>query len=238
MLLCDSLYMTNESSTSWLRNMVKKVNNKKSGNKKKVNSLLRVHIGTGFPRQLCVRHKYADETTLTSTLGVMANYRFRTNGMFDPNHTSTGHQPSYYDVLAGVYDHWIITKSTISITMFPTTTVVTPYAFGLAINDDTSTLNTSYVAYSESSFCKVKYIAVGNVAPKVLTMTWNSPLVFAGETLGNPELWGSVASDPTEEQIFNVFLQAVDQVSTATTLFVAHIEYEAMWFELKDLVVS
>jgi hypothetical protein len=201
-------------------------------------SMVPRQLGFNFPRRLAVTHRYVDQTAITSTSGVMANYRFRTNGLFDPNHTAAGHQPSYYDNLTAIYDHWVVLRSHIKLTAFPASTITIPIAFGVAINDDTSTANTSYVAYRESSFCKLNYFAPANALPKTLEMEWSSRAVFNGDPLGNPDLWGSVSADPSEEQIFNVFVQAVDQIATAAIQLVAEITYETVWFELKDLVVS
>jgi hypothetical protein len=194
--------------------------------------------GFGFPSQLLMKHKYLDEFTLTSTLGVMANYRFRASGMFDPNHTAAGHQPSYFDTMMSIYDHWLVTESVIDLVVVPTSALASPTAFGIAINDDTTTGPSSFVAYEESSSTKVNYLAIQDSSVGRLTLKYRPQDVFPGDPLDNSGLWGGIASDPGEETIFNVFLQAVDQTSSASCFIVAKITYTCVWFELKDLVIS
>lgn len=195
-----------------------------------------VNLGRAFPPFLQVQHKYVDEFTLTSTLGVMANYRFRATGMFDPNHTAAGHQPSYYDVLSEVYDHWIVTQCTIELTILPPSAASTPSAIGVAQNDDTITGPTSFVAYEESAKVKVVYFTPEAGLPSRTSMTYSLADTFPFDS--SRGLWGAVGVDPTEETIFNVFLQSVDQTSTAAAFIVAKLTYTAVWFELKDLVGS
>jgi hypothetical protein len=196
-----------------------------------------VYLGLGFPPQLGVTHKYVDEFTLTSALGIMANYRFRASGMFDPNHTAAGHQPSYYDNLTAIYDHWVVTRSTLEIVAIPTSTPAGPTAFGVALNDDTTTVPTSFVAYEESSDVKVNYLTAEPGSVKRVSIVYNPNIIWPGH-VNNRAFWGDAVTDPAEETIFNVFLQAVDQVSTVACFCVAKVTYEVLWFELKDLVVS
>jgi hypothetical protein len=202
------------------------------------NLLVKFTPGFGFPNQLEMKHKYVDEFTLTAALGVMANYRFRASGMFDPNHTATGHQPSYFDTMTGIYDHWLVTEATISLVVIPTTNPTSPTAFGIAINDDTTTTATTFVQYEESSNVKVNYLTFNDSAVRRLTLKYSPSRQFIGDAKDNRGLWGGIASDPGEETIFNVFLQAVDQVSNSATFCVATVTYTALWFELKDLTSS
>lgn len=59
-----------------------------------------------FPDALYTKMKYSDIITLTSTSG-LTNYQFRTS-LFDPDLTSTGHQPKYRDELAGIYNRYVV----------------------------------------------------------------------------------------------------------------------------------
>jgi hypothetical protein len=210
----------------------------KKSSKKNERMVVPINLGVGFPMQLAMTHKYVDEFTLTSALGVMANYRFRANGMYDPNHTAAGHQPSYFDVLTGLYDHWEVVSSEVNLTFIPTTNPATPTAIGVALNDDTTTIPTSFVAYEESSHVKVRYLTFEPGGVVKMNLTYSANKYFPNYTLGNRGLWGDAAADPAEEVIFNVFLQAVDRLSSAACFCIAKITYKVVWFELKDLVLS
>lgn len=198
-----------------------------------------VKLGVGFPKQLAVTMKYVEEFTLTGALGVMANYRFRASGLFDPNHTGVGHQPGYFDNLTAIYDNWVVVGSTIEMTFIPTVSPAVPAAFGVALNDDTTTVPTSYVSYDEgNSNVKVGYLTIESGDVKKLRISYNPKAIFPLFATGNPGFWGSATADPGQETIFNVFLQSVDQVASAACYCVARITYDTLWFELKDIVIS
>lgn len=195
-------------------------------------------LGVGFPKKLQFTHKYMDSTTLTSTLGVMANYRIRTNGLLDPNATAAGHGCSYYNSLKLLYDKWLVIGSKIDVMFIPQSTALAGMACGLAINDNLSTTPLTYVQYGEASNCKVKYLSTGAVVPSKLTMNWSARKAFGGSLMSNNELSGDVLNDPVEQQIFNIFLQATDQASTVSVNIVIRVTYIAIWYELLDLVTS
>jgi len=198
-----------------------------------------VKLGVGFPPQLECTLKYVDQFTLTAALGVMANYRFRASGMFDPNHTAAGHQPGYFDNLTAIYDNWVVTSSVIDVTFVPTTSPQVPAAFGIARNDDVTTVPTSFVSYMEgNSGVKVQYLTLDSGDVKRLVVSYALKDVFPGDAMSNPGFWGSATSDPSPETIFNVFLQAVDQVSSTACYCIARVTYHSTWFELKDIVLS
>jgi hypothetical protein len=194
-----------------------------------------MNLGIGFPEQVTMTHKYVDEFTLTSALGVMANYRFRATGMFDPNHTAAGHQPAYFDTMSSIYDNWVVQSSVIDLLFVPTSALSAPMAIGVALNDDVTTIPTTFVQYEESSHVNVNYIPIQDASPRRLRVTYRSKNVFPFPVGGE---WGSATADPGVEVIFNAFLQAVDQVSSVACFCVAKVSYTAVWFELKDLTTS
>lgn len=54
--------------------------------------------------------KYSDFYLLTSTLGI-AYQEYSGNSCYDPDITSTGHQPYYFDRYAGLYQNYVVLGS-------------------------------------------------------------------------------------------------------------------------------
>jgi hypothetical protein len=75
-----------------------------------------------FPARTTRRLRYSTNVTLTSTVGVVATHVFSANGLFDPDVTSTGHQPMGFDQLMLSYEHYTVTNAHITCTFKNLTT--------------------------------------------------------------------------------------------------------------------
>jgi len=49
------------------------------------------YVPSGLPATRIAKLVYNDTITLTSSSGLMATYRFRTNSIYDPDYTGIGH---------------------------------------------------------------------------------------------------------------------------------------------------
>lgn len=103
----------------------------------------------GFPDRLSTKLIYADVITLTTPAGAGATqyYSFRMNSCYDPDLTSTGHQPQWWDQLTTVYNNYRVKGSKITATFSPYTVSLTgavagPYIVGITTSS-TSTLSAS-----------------------------------------------------------------------------------------------
>jgi len=65
-----------------------------------------------FPSSLRCRLRYTENFTLQGSVGTIANYIFRGNDLYDPNVTSTGHQPMGFDQMMVFFDHFIVERAT------------------------------------------------------------------------------------------------------------------------------
>jgi hypothetical protein len=55
--------------------------------------------------------RYNTQLTLTApSTATITNYQFRLNSLYDPDLTSTGHQPMGYDQLTALYNQWVVTR--------------------------------------------------------------------------------------------------------------------------------
>ena len=63
----------------------------------------------GFvPDQFKTTMRYADRYTLTSTSGAISRYEWVANNLYDPDYTSTGHQPYGFDQMMGLYQYGVV----------------------------------------------------------------------------------------------------------------------------------
>lgn len=194
------------------------------------------YTGFGFPPKIQVKHRYQEiNAIVTAAGGGSGSYQFRANGMYDPNVTGTGHQPLYFDQLAAVYDHFTVLKSYLKLTL--STPSADTQQVVVFLNDDSTIVSTSMATLMEQS--SAKYIQFNvNSGPVVLYIGFNAYKTYGGSILGNDNLQGTAAADPTEQTVYSIVGNAVD-ISKATNInFNAEIVYTAVWDEIRDIAGS
>lgn len=193
----------------------------------------------GFPKMLKVCHKYVSAPAqVNCTLGAMATYIWTCNGMYDPDITSTGHQPLYFDQMALIYDHYTVIGSRIDINVQTSEDPIGPSIGVLWIDDDSGTTATNVSMVSEQGFNPTKNIGGPNHNPSVFfTKSWSAKKTFGGSVIGNNDLQGTAAANPTELSYYKFSYNTID-TSSATLYVTARITYIAVWAELKEMAQS
>lgn len=193
------------------------------------------YSGFGFPPKIQVKHRYVEAIGLAAVAGGVSTQLFRCNGMFDPNYSGTGHQPLYFDQLSAVYDHFTVLKSYLKLTV--STTSTTPQIVTCFINDDTTVTPSGIEARMEQSSAKSVQITAGE-GPKTMYISWDAYKTFGGSILGNDNLQGSAAADPTEQSLFTISAQCASFDTATTVIGTAEIVYVAVWDEIRDIASS
>lgn len=197
----------------------------------------RPFLGTfGFPRMIKIGHKYCDAFTITSTSGSTGTWSYSCNGLYDPNVSGGGHQPSYFDVCTTIYNHYtvIASRAKLQVTIKDGTAVSSPMIVSMFINDD-STVSGGYLAGPEQRDSVSTLVQVnGGAPPSVLRLGWSAAKVFGPNPLANDNLQGNVSQNPPEQSMFTVMQGPADSASSVTLQYMIEIEYIAIWDELKD----
>lgn len=192
---------------------------------------------TGFPAQLRMKHRYVQLVTMTSTAGSTSTQNFSCNGMFDPDITGSGSQPLYFDQLAALYNHYTVVGSKISLQAACRSANTHPTVFGVFINDDSTVTNTTWDKLCEQNSSSYSQVMTFNGGARC-AKKWSANKNF-GSAIGDPNLQGTAAANPTEQSVFTVFHACPSAaVSAMTTDIIITIEYDAVWQELKDIVSS
>ncbi len=187
---------------------------------------------------------YEPSISLTGTAGVIAQYAFTANGMYDPNITSTGHQPLGFDTIMGWYEQYTVLSSKItvracgngiqascvSVCLAPDTTALAlPDVLenGLIVSkvlDGRGTNGTGQRIHNMDLSCDVaKYF--GRPSPR--------------EIVNDLTLSGTAASNPTEQVYFiiNTWGFGGFTDNTATQLDVV-IEFDAVFWEPRKVAAQ
>lgn len=199
-----------------------------------------VSVGShGFPPRLSNKMRYAQTFQIVNA-GAILPYVFSCNGLYDPDTTGTGHQPHYFDQLTQIYNHYTVTRSTMTVRQWTPQTAAGSIAadgmmYGIFIDDDATPSITGNFDGIEREGCVWSTFHYSNIAAEPLTKVWNSKVTFGPNIQNNPNFQGDSSSNPAEQSHF-VFWQS--GTSTQACYWVALIEYEVTWTELKSVAAS
>jgi len=177
--------------------------------------------------------------SLTGTAGAIAQYAFTANGLYDPNITSTGHQPMGFDTMMLYYEQYTVLRS--SVTLRFAGNGIQPVTVSVALAPDTTTSVLPDVM--ENGLLKTRIVdGRGNTGygtgQRVGRLDLNCDVVkyfgrkSSREILDDVNLYGTVASNPTEQVYFIINTWGFgDLTDNSAVSFEAVLEYDAIFWE-------
>jgi hypothetical protein len=190
-----------------------------------------------FPARTFRRHRYGTYISLAGTSGAVASYVFSANGMFDPDITSTGHQPMGFDQLILSYNHYTVVGARLTAT-FHNNATTTPNAC-VSVNGSVTpvTVATDLIEVGMNNHTVLGQ-PTGSDSVKTLEAKV-SIKKFEGvdDPLDVIDLRGSAAANPAEQTYFHVQTWDSNLVTTSTIVEVI-IEFAAVWTEPRVLTPS
>jgi len=166
------------------RNTRQSNNNNKNKNKKNNNSRRRQPVGIDRNRALISAYgnvrqnqlnflppwieapmRYSDIFSITVAGGLSAEYIYRANSLFDPDRTSTGHQPLGFDTMAQAYSHYRVDRLEWYIE-FPSLSLT--YSAGVCMVNGVATIG-SLSALMEYPTARLHTVGFNGAPPGVFT---------------------------------------------------------------------
>lgn len=196
-------------------------------------------VPSGASNQQIVRMRYAETVNLTSTVGSLDSVVFRANGVFDPNHTGTGHQPMGYDQYSALFNHTIVLGSKMTCRWFIDTGANAPMQVGSYLSDTTTVPYTTPDEFIEAKKGTARTYN-GRQAQSVITTSKFSTRGFfkVKDVSDNVDRLGAGVGGTPSEQATYVIWFATSNGSTDTMYCQVTIDYIVMFSEPKDLPQS
>lgn len=219
---------------------MKKTNKRNKRNTKRAVAIPRMANGLGAPKAIVRTLNYSENISMASTLGILNEYLFRANSVYDPNYTGIGHQPYMFDQCAAFFNHYDVLSSTIKITVVPT--ISNPgvaIVSGVYLADDTSAY-TDYGTFIEARRGTYKIIpaAANNTAPVSIKTAFNKKS-FYSKSVDQGETTALISANPTEDAFFHIWMQSADKASTSNAVqYNVELTYTVRFFEPKDIPSS
>jgi len=198
-----------------------------------------VSTGVGFPARMKMVHKYCDSVAITISAGGGLGYRYRfsCNGMYDPDKTSTGHQPMYFDQMTDLYNHYTVTGSKIDVTFVSANSCTVPVDVAICLDDDQTTPLSLMSEAREQKNAVYGFLPPGEDTPITLTKYWSAAKVFGGNPLSRKELSGDATANPLETTEYNLWVGT--PASGPQTIYAqVTVTYFAVWDEIKEKTSS
>lgn len=184
-----------------------------------------------FPNKNLFRLRYCETVSLNAGVGAIAYHLFSANGIYDPNISGTGHQPYGYDTIAGIYNHYEVIGSKITV-MFQsegTTPILGGGIVGIGLKDDT-TVETNWETVREAKNAITRYINYDKMA---MVKNWFSKRkIFQRNTSDTIALFGA---NPTDQAYYQVFVTSSNVGNPDAVNCMVTIDYIVRTYELKDL---
>lgn len=211
---------------------------KRQRNPRPYTGLAQIGQTIGYPREQLVTLRYSDYyQSSTVTAGVMNQIVFSANGIFDPDITSTGHQPLMFDTYAAMFNHYYVVSSrvrVVAVNTYDSSVPACAVAWGVYL-DDSQVIPTSYTAIAEQGKSQVSYIMCDKLSKSVAKKSFDASKFWNPINISTQA--AAVTANPSDQAYFNLWYQPVDQASNISSLritFHVTIDYLVKFMEPKD----
>ena len=190
-----------------------------------------------LPLQLFNTMKYAQQVVITTSAAGFKVYQFSCNALYDPDVTGAGHQPSYFDQIMAIYDHYTVLKARFKITPCVNTDQTAPFFACVYVDDDTSAVTSYEQALEQRNSTRGYHWLPPSGPPPTISYWWDAAKTFGPNPQAQDSLQGTATSNPTEQSYFTFVVQNASSVSVSFTA-VVEIEYDTVFDELKTIAQS
>jgi len=193
-----------------------------------------------FPPRVRKTLRYHTTAPLTMTSGALANYVFRANDLFDPDFTSTGHQPMGFDQMMVFYNHFAVDTCKIKLQFTNLTT--TQIHCGVRLDGSSTPLSNpdQLIEFGGTTYdiCEGKSIYGSSKSMELFVDIARIQGIPRKNITTDPNLRGDSATSPIEITYFHVFIwDPVGGVSGSASVDVT-LEQSAYFMEPRDATES
>lgn len=193
-----------------------------------------------MPRKFVTKLRYAEcGLSVNPGAGLVAEYLFRANDVYDPNQSFVGHQPRGFDQLMPLYNHFTVIGSKIKIQVTNITDAAFYTCFLTLQGEATAQLNP--IDLMERQDVVTKTIGSKSADPmKTLTKTFSTKKFFSkSNVLDDTTLRGDASNSPSEQAYYHFGAVESDAAGDPGALyFNVIIDYIVAFHETNDVASS
>jgi len=198
-----------------------------------------------WDRSKLVTLKYATQFSLNPSSGAVARYVFVANGLYDPDYDGGGHQPYSFDQIMGLYNHYTVVGSKITVRNVQSGNVTNGGFYGVTLSgsagDLSSLTNETILEHpgSTNKFISAGHQLASSMNDATITKGYSAKR-FHGipDIIGKSEYQGTASANPVEQAFFTVWYAAVSSEDAGSVPFVVTMEFYAVFTEPRTLASS
>lgn len=193
-----------------------------------------------FPPSITKTLRYSTNISLGAAVGAPSTWVFRANDLFDPDFTSSGHQPMGFDQLMIWYNHFCVVKSRILCTFRNLGTVSTTCA--IRADGDSTSLTVIdriiEVGGLTMDILEPKGVYGCNVVLEQRIDVAKLQGVARSAMTADPSLQGSSVASPVEVSYFHVAVWDTSGSATTSVQCDVVLEQTAVFVEPRNITES
>jgi hypothetical protein len=198
-----------------------------------------------IPDRTLIKMRYVSDIVLNPAAGSTASYVYSCNGMYDPDITSTGHQPMGFDQWMAFYQHYTVLGSKLSCSFASSNADLTTGAaiVGVAQRATSTAVSTNSSTLRERPNTRWRYLRPLYSGQRTTVTSRFSARKFFGKPKGGVlteiDLKGNASSNPAEEAYWHIFAAGVQDTYDAGVISVnITLSFVAMLTEAKEFSAS
>lgn len=184
-----------------------------------------------LPNRIRVRHRYCANIYIDATASAASSWTFQLNGLYDPDVTTTGHQPMGYDQFAALYEHYKVVgvRCQLEATGPPSSANSEQY-IGMQFHENQSFTPSNIEQIVERG--REVHQVLGNQTNRCkLVKYWSAKKWFGKEAYSGGDTAGTVSTNPTEGAFCSVYTTRAENHENPDGLsFLLTLDFIADWY--------
>lgn len=195
-----------------------------------------------LPQKRRAVHRYHEKNLALNPglAGILAEYVFVANGMYDPNLTGSGHQPIGFDQMNLFYNQHHVIGSRIVVTIISQETTY-PGIVGIYANSTAALTSSSIDTIIEQGNGVFSTVLTKDLPQSSSTLQFSfSTAKFSGSSkvLSDDNLAGSSSANPTTSFYYHIVAAPIPNVDMTSCYLDVLIEYVSIWSDPKEVTGS
>jgi len=188
-----------------------------------------------------VKMIYADYLALNPSVGGLTGKVYAANGLFDPDITGVGHQPSGFDQYKEIYERLTVIASRIRVVATPENqsgSERTGFTWGISFLTTKNTITNDSREYIENGETKWTKSGYGESKPTSLISYANLNRQLGMNVWDRAEFDNTPSSNPQATNFWHVWMQADADADIGTVYFTVEIDYDVFMRKNALLAIS